>query len=495
MAWGAQLATVISGLILPKLFLTYFGSETNGLIQSVSQFINYVNLLEGGLASVFLASIYKPLAEKDDETLSRRVYAAQKYYRIIAYFFVGYAIILSLVYPLIVKSSLDYSYASSLILILSFGMFAQYFFSITYKVLLQGDRKIYVVLSAQITTTILNVLIISISLKYINSVHIAKLISSLIYLIQPIVFNTYVNKKYNLKKIKNINPKEELPGRWACLGQNIAFFIHNNTDITLLTLISGLKIVSVYSVHTMVVIGLRNLVMAFSQVFSPKIGLSIAKGNPDEIENQIDQYEFISYFISTIFFGPCICLIVPFVLIYTANIVDVNYYEPLFAIILIYSEYIYCIRNPYIAVAYGAGKFKETTVSAYIEAGVNIIVSLILIWKLGLVGIAIGTSLAMTYRWIYLLFYLKNNIVHRSMNKAIKRFIISIACIFIGTILYKNIIWFEIKTFTHWALGGVLCFMIFLVVVAAMNYCFDRKTFLDLLLKRKVRPLKTQTNK
>ena len=303
MAWLAQAVTVIAGLILPRLYLTYFGSETNGLIQSISQFLNYVNLLEGGLGSVFLASIYKPLADHNDELLSRKVCAAQKYFRAIALIFVIYTIILAVIYPLIIKSSFSFSYISTLVFILAIGLFVQFFFSLTYKLLLQGDRKVYVVLGAQIVTTVLNVVIIMVTLQYIKSIHVVRLISAVIFLIQPIIFNKYVQNHYNIDTDIDLKAKEEIPERWSCLGQNIAFFIHNNTDITILSLMAGLKTVSVYCVHTMVVFGLKNLVMAFSQVFTPKIGLSLAKGNAEEIENQIDQYEFISYFISTIFYS------------------------------------------------------------------------------------------------------------------------------------------------------------------------------------------------
>ncbi len=487
MAWLAQIVTVISGLILPRLYLQYFGSETNGLIQSITQFLNYVNLLEGGLGSVFLASLYKPLANKDNDELSKKVAAAQSYFRVIGIIFVVYTVVLAVIYPIIVKSDFDYIYVSTLILILSIGLFVQFFFSLTYKLLLQADRRVYIVLGTQIITTILNVIIISVSLVFIRSIHIVKIISTIIFLIQPIIFNLYINKNYKIDTKLKVNAKEEIPERWSCLGQNIAFFIHNNTDITLLSLIKGLKIVSVYSVHTMVVFGLKNLVMAFSQVFSPKIGISLAENNPQKIEDQIDQYEFISYFISTIFFGVCICLIVPFVMLYTSSITDVNYHKPVFAIILTYSEYIYCIRNPYIAVVYGAGKFKETAISAYLEAGINIVVSLILIWSFGLIGIVIGTSIAMTYRWIYHLFYLKNNIINRPMGKAIKRFFISIFIIGIGFAIFKLICWFEMNTVISWICGGVLCLIIFLIISLVLNYFFDKKTLLKLISRVKYR--------
>ncbi len=485
LAWISQAVTVVSGLILPRLYLTHFGSETNGLIQSITQFLNFVNLLEGGLGSVFLASIYKSLANHDEITLSRKVSAAQKYFRIIAYIFIAYSFALALVYPLVVNSDYDFTFVSSLILILSLGLFVQFFFSLTYKLLLQGDRKAYIVLGTQILTTVLNVVAVSLALYFIENIHIVKLLSTMVFLLQPLVFNSYVKKHYNISCDSKINAKEELPERWASFGQNVAFFIHNNTDIALLSLFKNLKTVSVYSVHVMVVFGLKNLIMSFSQVFSPKIGLSLAKGNETDIENQIDQYEFISFFISTILFGSCVCLLVPFVLIYTKNITDVNYCQPIFAVLLIYSEYIYCIRNPYIAVVYGAGKFKETASSAYFEAGINIIVSLALIWKFGLIGIAIGTSLAMTYRWIHHLVYLKRHIVYRSVKKTVKRFLISVGSILFSGIAFNIVCVFQLNTIPKWILGGAMCLSIQTMVLVLANLIFDNDSFIKFARKMK----------
>ena len=57
-----QLVTVAYGLIVPRLVLSSFGSEVNGLTSSLSQFLNYINLLEGGLSGVIMAALYKPLA-------------------------------------------------------------------------------------------------------------------------------------------------------------------------------------------------------------------------------------------------------------------------------------------------------------------------------------------------------------------------------------------------------------------------------------------------
>ena len=56
-----QICLIVSGLILPRLILRCFGSETNGLVASINQFLNYIVLVEGGLSAVVSAGL--PLSQ------------------------------------------------------------------------------------------------------------------------------------------------------------------------------------------------------------------------------------------------------------------------------------------------------------------------------------------------------------------------------------------------------------------------------------------------
>ena len=41
-----QVVTIVSGFILPKIIISSLGSETNGLVESIKQFLNYDVLME-----------------------------------------------------------------------------------------------------------------------------------------------------------------------------------------------------------------------------------------------------------------------------------------------------------------------------------------------------------------------------------------------------------------------------------------------------------------
>ena len=60
-----QIVAVINSFITSKITINYFGSEINGLVSSINQFLNYISLLEGGVGTVIMAQLYKPIYEND----------------------------------------------------------------------------------------------------------------------------------------------------------------------------------------------------------------------------------------------------------------------------------------------------------------------------------------------------------------------------------------------------------------------------------------------
>ena len=96
-----QLANILSWLIIPKIVLSFFGSSVNGLVSSITQFLNYITLIEGGITSVVTATLYKPLVEKDTKKISSIIKTSNNFYRKIGIIFMSYSIILAILYPII----------------------------------------------------------------------------------------------------------------------------------------------------------------------------------------------------------------------------------------------------------------------------------------------------------------------------------------------------------------------------------------------------------
>ena len=399
-----QFFTLVSGFILPKIILTCFGSEVNGLVSSLNQFLSYITLIEGGITGVIVANLYKPIVEQDNNKISSILVTADRFYKKIGALFIAYSVILSIIYPLHFKTEFTFSYVCSMTLILSLTLLIQYMYSLTLRTLLNADKKGYVVNFTQTLIVIFNVLFALISVFIYPSIHVLKLISGSLFLLQPLIFNRYVKKNYKIDW--KVEPDNSLiKSRWNGFAINLAAFIHNSTDVTVLTFLANLKTVSIYSVYSLVSSGIKQMINACLSGIAHTVGQAYAKKNWKELNQKLDIYEYIVLILVFFLFTVTALLITPFVQLYTKDIVDTDYNQPLFGFLLVLAEALYLIKLPHLNLAYSANKFKEITVPAYIEAMLNIMISVALVKWIGLIGVTIGTIVGMTYRMVFHVYY------------------------------------------------------------------------------------------
>ena len=151
-----EFVSVICGFIVPRLIIGTYGSEVNALTSSITQFLSYIALVEAGVGGVVRAALYKPLAEKNNIAISGIVRSAEIFFRKIAYIFAGYMVVLAAVFPVLVNKSFGWVFTGTLVVIIGLSTFAQYYFGMTYTVLVQADQRRYITSFLQIGTIILN---------------------------------------------------------------------------------------------------------------------------------------------------------------------------------------------------------------------------------------------------------------------------------------------------------------------------------------------------
>ncbi|MDD7739716.1 MAG: polysaccharide biosynthesis C-terminal domain-containing protein [Fusicatenibacter sp.] len=464
-----QLAAAICGLIVPRLIIGHYGSSVNGTISSISQFLSYITFLEAGVGAVVNSALYKPLAKKDHHALSCVVVATERYFRTIARLFLIYIAIVAVFFPFVVADQFSWWFSFSMVIIISISTFAQYYFGLTYQLVIQSDQKLYLTSLVQIVTLFLNTVVVLICVSLNVQIHLLKLISATVYVLRPLFYNYYVKRHYQIDK--TVEPdKDTIRQKWDGLGQHIAYVIHANTDVTVLTLFANVKIVSVYSVYHSVIYGIVNVVNSFTNGIYASIGNLIANDEEEKLKDTFDLYETLNFILITIFFTTTGIMLLPFVRIYTAGVTDVNYERPLFAVLLVLAEAAYCMRNPYSTVILSAGHFRQTNQICYLEAAVNIILSVILVYKFGIVGVAVGTLCAMLLRTFHHVYYLSKRILYRSIWKFVKGFSLCILCVLIITAIVHFCFPVQANNYLVWVLYAVPVFALSAAVTLGVYY-------------------------
>lgn len=481
----SQIIYITCGFIIPRILIKGYGSEIYALTTSISQFLSYITLLESGVGLVVKSILYKPIAEKNEKEISSILYSAQRFFNKIALAFVIYIVILCIFYPMTKSASVfDNSMTISLIVIIALSTFFEYFIGMIYKLFLQADQKNYVISTIQVITYIVNVIFI-LGLTYLKfDIRIVKLTSSLIFILRPIIQILYVKKHYSIN-LKKCDKNFVIPSKRDGLSQHIAGIINTNTDVMLLTMFSNMANVAIYSVYMMIVSSITTLINSFATGTDAMFGDMYARNEKKKLVQVFDVYESIYMMIITIIFACTVVLIVPFVSVYTMGIEDVNYIQKLFAFLLVTAYFCQAIKGPYNSLAFDVGKFKETKKESWIEGGINIVVSLALVSKLGIVGVTIGTLCSVIYRGITFVKYISKEILERKMLISLRKIILCVLqylCIyFICQYIIMNI-----SSYLDWVLYGIFVFVISIVIIVTTTIICNKNIIINAkeLLKR-----------
>lgn len=450
-----QVIAIICGLILPRMILSFFGSSYNGILSSISQFLSCASLLVAGVGGVTRASLYKPLAMNDVESVSSIINATQKFMRKVALILVFGIVVFAGVYPFLVSYEFEWIFSFTLVLILGISTFMQYYFGVTYQILLQADQRLYIISIVQIFTTVSNTILAIILLKLGFGIHVVKLGSAIVFSLNPLIINVYVNNRYKLNK-KAMPNDAALKQRWDAFWQAIAYFVHNNTDVMVLTIFADIKEVSVYTVYNYVISNIKTFVVNFINGFGAAFGNMLARGEIELAKKNLKVYELIIFSLTTIIYSTAGIMIVPFAMLYTRGVYDVNYARTTFALIATIAGAFSCFRIPYQAIVEAAGHYRQTRNGAIFEAVLNITISLIFVIKLGIIGVAIGTLAATIFRSVQYAYYLSKNLIKRSLWIFVGHIVLSAIVAMITVALSEAFLNWQTESYMQW-IGKSVC--------------------------------------
>lgn len=482
---AVQAIALICGFVLPRYFLVSYGSDVNGLVSSITEFLGFVTLCECGVGAVVQSAFYKPLAEKNTYDINCIFMSSKRFFRKIAYILIGYTVILIFVYPFILDERFDFIFTATLILAICVNQFIQYFFGATYKLLLQADQLGFIPMLLQCVTLILNTIICVVLMKFGASIQLVKVFSGMIHIIEPFVLHVFVVKHYHIDKFVEYTG-EPIKQKWNGFAQHISAKVLANTDVTVLTLFSTLENVSVYGVYNLICNGIRKIIVALSNGLQSMLGNMIANKEKEKLKSTFDNLEWAMHTMVTLLFTITGIMIVPFVAIYTKDVHDANYIVPVFGTILVLAQALRCIQLPYNLVVLAAGHYKQTQKSSILEAVINIAVSVLAVVRFELVGVAIGTAVAIFYRACYLARYIAKNIIDYDVRKYIEHLVVDLISAVI-MILSTRFVMSSAQNWIEWFVRAFEVGCVCLIECVIINYVFYKKnmSFVYKIIKRR----------
>ena len=481
-----QIVVFLSGIILPRFILEAYGSTVNGMITSVNQFLTYLSLAEAGVATASVVALYNPLALGRKDEVNSILSATRKFYNRSGVLFLSLTAVLVLIYPFFITGQLDHSLVRWMIAVLAGSTLIDYFFLGKYRVLLNANQEGYVVALVQSIGTAVN-MAVSIGLIFAGAdVLFVKAAATAVYVLRLFLIRAYVRKKYPDLDY-HVKPADHaLKQKNAALFHQVVGIIVNNTDTAVLTICLGgrsLLEVSVYGIYMLVVNAVNQLLTSFFNGLTAGFGEVIARDEQEVLKKSYSTFEYMFFIILFIVVACMGALIIPFIAVYTMNMEDVQYVRPVAAALFTVLIFLQNVRVPAMTIICAAGHYKQTRYQAAAEAAINIIVSLALVWTLGMNGVLIGTVCSYGYRSFEMIFYTSRNLIKGTAKTSFVRIARNIiaSCLLIAAGIY--FIPQEMDSFISWFLYACVMGIAGSLVVAGVNFAAEPREFKNLLAR------------
>lgn len=461
---GSRLLIIAMGIIMPRLIMVNLGSEANGLLSTVGQIYAYIALLEAGIGNATLNALYSPLANDDRLLASSIVSSSLKAFRKSAILYAGCVVALAIILPFVLSTTIDKTTIAIIVLLQGASNVANYVFAAAYKQLLIADGENYIIENTQLIvhvgTTLGKIIVICLG----GDIIVLQLINVAIALLGVAIISVVVKKKYSwLKKSSECKPYT-LQDRRGFVIHEVAGTIFSCTDLICISCFVGMASASVYAVYNLVYSSLNTLISTVVSGTSYILGKTYHKCQSLFVAIYDTYDRFYCCLVFSIMTVAC-ALTLPFVGLYTSGVTDVDYidqYLPyLFAAVAVLSA----SRAAASKAITVAGHVEQTKNRAIIEAGINLVASIVLVNIIGIYGVLIGTIVALLYRVVDMNIYVNRKILQRSCVKSF---------LFIGCSFVLSYV--EIELLKHQAayvddyIKFILAGIVGLLLISAINF-------------------------
>ena len=464
---GFQIVLMIFGFLVPRIVVTSYGSDANGVLNTVAQVFTYMTLLEAGIGKSTRNALYKALKFNDKNDISSIVSSAKVFYKRTSIIYLSLVVLVSIIFPFIIKSNLNYWTIFLIILFEGLSNVISFYFFSCWDSLLITDGKSYVINSISFVSKLLCYIVkIALSLLEINIIFI-QIGYFLISLLKVLFYKIYLSKKYNWVDWKS-KTKFHFEDNKSYLIAEISWTVFNSTDIIVLSCFISSSIASVYSIYNMVYLALFSLVsLGFNSILY-LLGDSYYE-NIKEFEKKYDF--FIGFFVGLVSLLMCVTywLILPFIKLYTSDITDVNYIYTMLPLFFCIIQLISWSRTTAESAIGITGNIKKISMFFVVETSLNIVLSCIFVNLWGIVGVLVATIISMPIKAIASNYFMDKKILHRSHLFTLK-LLIPNYLIFVLTVILANFYDIKIESIVDFILWGFCLTLAYLIVYVIVNF-------------------------
>lgn len=450
---GSQVLSILMGFFTRWMFIALLGKEYLGVSGLFTNVLSLLSLANLGFDTAIIYSLYKPLADGDVVSVKGYMHVYKRVYRVVGATVFVLGCILMPFLPHLIKGTVTIPENIYIIyLLFLFQSASSYFFSYKQSLLTASQQNRVISLYHSIFMVLRN--IGEMAVLFFFHAYIPTLICIIVFQLAENAWIARVTDK-RFPFLTDSSAGEISVDQKQALKENVkSLFLYkisgtiiSSTDNILISKFQGLASVGLYSNYVYIVDVIRTFLSYIFYSMTASIGNYNATESKDANEKMFYNLLFASFWLYG-FTGICLgVLLNPFISLWIGE----DYLLPSWTVFIIIVNY-YTAGVQYASTTYRevTGLFKVGKYRPLIAALINLVVSIILAYPLGISGILLGTIISR----VCVYFWFDPYIIHKKLfNRKLKYYFVTYllyALISLGVGAICLIICNSIPAFHQW---------------------------------------------
>lgn len=390
-----NLVTQLLNFILRTMFIQYLGDTLNGVNDLYTSVLSVLSMAELGVGTALNYSLYKPVAVGNIEKIKSYMQLYKKAYRIIGIVIAVIGTGLSPFLPYLVKQPQGVSVRDLTLyyFIFLFNTVSTYFVAYKYS-LVNAEQKNYIQTNIITVTKVITVCLQIAVILTTGNFYIYLLTAAFVELAQKIFVSYYLNQRYpylmerNAQKLSAEETGEIVTKTKALVFHKVGDVARLQTDSMIISGFINVTLVGFVGNYNLILNSIANMVNTIFNSVLSGFGNLIATESKEKQYQLFKVYRFFACWIYGFSAVGFFLLLTPFVSLWLGE-------EKTLAFTMVSCILIdYYFKGDRIVLSNfktAAGVFEQDKYLALIQGVVNLIISIVLVQKIGLTGVYIGT--------------------------------------------------------------------------------------------------------
>ena len=404
-----KLYQIVVPFLMRTIMIYFMGVQYLGLNSLFTSVLQVLNLAELGVGSAMVYSMYKPVAEHDNNTICALMGLYRKYYRIIGMVVLAAGCVIIPFVPHLIKSDVPEGINIYVLYVMNLLATVFTYWLYAYKnSILQAYQRNDIVSKVTIITDTIKYIFQIFTIVFLKNYYMYVLVLILLQIASNIITAAVVTRMYPEYRCKGSLPKEEVAQINSRIRDlftsKIGAVIVNSADTVVISAFLGLTVLAIYQNYFFIISSVIAFIAVVFNSCTAGIGNSIIVETKEKNYNDFKKFTFLIAWIAGFCTVCIVCLMQPFMNIWMNGNEKLMLGMSEVVCFCIYF-FVYEIQQLLLTYKDAAGMWHEDKYRPLVTALTNLALNIIMVQFFGLYGVLLSTVISIIFIGMPWLFY------------------------------------------------------------------------------------------